>query len=95
MLLTQTYSLNALPPREVIYQRQCRFKEHCKKLGIPNPYSVKEIIEADRRWQKLHKNAVPPLMDIARNNIDFDGKQISISLQGAQNIEMEDVDFSF
>ncbi|MCP5105078.1 MAG: hypothetical protein GY950_16945, partial [bacterium] len=38
-----------------------RFVEHCKKLGIPNPYSFKEIFDADGRWNKLQKFAVPSL----------------------------------
>lgn len=97
MLLTETYSLNTDPPREVIYDRQCRFKEHCKKLGIPNPYSVKEMMAADKRWQTLHKNAVPPLTELAANTAEPAGEQNPAQLLDARNIEkeMEDVSFNF
>lgn len=68
MLLTQTWQLNAVPEREVIYERACRFRNHCIKIGIPNPYSVTEIYQADERWKALHKNSVPSLIDIQKCN---------------------------
>ncbi len=66
MLLTQTWTLNTEPSREVVYDRACRFRNYCKKLGIPNPYSVTEIYQADERWKQLHKNAVPSIIDIQK-----------------------------
>jgi radical SAM superfamily enzyme YgiQ (UPF0313 family) len=95
MLLTQTYVLNEQPSREIIYQRQCRFREHCKKLGIPNPYSVKEIRDADQRWKALHKNAVPPLMDFMDGKISRDEIKDVSRVVPARNTVVEDVDFSF
>lgn len=95
MLLTQTYSLNDEPSRQVNYERQCRFKEHCKKLGIPNPYSVKEIIAADRRWQQLHKNAVPPLMDLNNENHDLEANKNVAPLLLARDTEAGEVEFNF
>lgn len=72
ILRFQTWLLDCEPPREVIYERTSRFVAHCKKLGIPNPYSMQEMYEADQRWQKLHKNAVPFLIDFKNkdNNIN-------------------------
>ena len=64
MLLTQTWILNSEPKREVIYDRLRRFAKHCKDLSVPNPYSLKDIDEADERWVDLHKNAVPPLTEL-------------------------------
>lgn len=64
MLSFQTYILDEEPCREVTYQRVNRFVEHCNKLEIPNPYTMKDIYEADERWKKLHKNAVPSLLDL-------------------------------
>ncbi|MCP4157343.1 MAG: amino acid adenylation domain-containing protein, partial [bacterium] len=64
MLMFQTWSLDCEPSREVAYQRSCRFNSHCRKLGIPNPYSMYEIYRADERWKKLHPNAVPPFLEI-------------------------------
>jgi radical SAM superfamily enzyme YgiQ (UPF0313 family) len=63
MLITRTWSLDGEPSREETYKRMCRFVTHCRKLGIPNPYSLKEIYQADERWKKLKKNAVPSLVN--------------------------------
>ena len=51
------------PEREETFRRIHRFEAHCRKLGIPNPYSYHLHVKADERWKKLHKNAVPPIMD--------------------------------
>jgi len=63
MLMVQTWIMEGEPSREEIYQRVNRFVQHCRELNIPNPYSLHDIYEADKRWTKLHKNAVPPIMD--------------------------------
>jgi radical SAM superfamily enzyme YgiQ (UPF0313 family) len=64
MLQVQTWEMKGCEPvREVIYDRVNRFVEHCYKLGIPNPYSEKEIYDADIRWKRLHENAVPALAE--------------------------------
>ncbi len=65
MLITQTWILND-PPREVVYERLNRFACHIKRLGIPNPFSLHEIIEADERWKKVQKNATPSLLEFKR-----------------------------
>jgi hypothetical protein len=63
LLVLQTWYLaDSSPGREEIYRRMARFVEHCRQLGIPNPYSWQEIHRADQRWQKLHPMAVPPLV---------------------------------
>jgi radical SAM superfamily enzyme YgiQ (UPF0313 family) len=61
LLVFDSWTLDIEPMREVAYERMHRFVRHCKQLGIPNPYSLKEIFDADRRWKKLQKFAVPPL----------------------------------
>ncbi|MGE5342749.1 MAG: B12-binding domain-containing radical SAM protein [Candidatus Omnitrophota bacterium] len=61
MLIFDNWTLDVEPRREEAYDRMHRFVAHCKKLGIPNPYTLKEIFDADRRWQKLQKFAVPTL----------------------------------
>lgn len=63
MLLIQTWVLDTDPPREEAYKRMNRFTQQCKRLGIPNPYSMFEIHKADQRWKKLHKNAVPSIAE--------------------------------
>jgi radical SAM superfamily enzyme YgiQ (UPF0313 family) len=63
MLLLQTWVLQGEPTREETYQRMNRFSEHCKKLGVPNPYTLQEIYKADERWKRLHRNAVPSIVE--------------------------------
>jgi radical SAM superfamily enzyme YgiQ (UPF0313 family) len=68
ILMVQTWILKeSEPQREEIYRRVNRFVQHCHRLGIPNPYSWHDIYQADQRWQKLHKNAVPPLAQFQQN----------------------------
>ncbi|MGO4294301.1 B12-binding domain-containing radical SAM protein [Chitinophaga sp. RAB17] len=77
MLQVQTWEMQGCEPvREEIYRRVNRFVEHCYKLGIPNPYSEKEIYDADVRWKRLHANAVPALVEFRNKEIiinDFSG----------------------
>lgn len=96
MLITQSYSLNSYPTREIIYERGCRFKEHCKKLGIPNPYSLRELLEADRRWQKIQPNAVPSIMELNKNPGKYleENKNI-VRIFTARNTHSKSVDFDF
>lgn len=77
MLITQTWILDeGEPNRDVTYQRLNRFIQHLKKLGIPNPYSMPEIIRADKRWVKTHKNAVPPIIDFMGSDYIDECKRI-------------------
>ncbi len=62
MLIIDKWGVSGEPSREEIFRRVSRFVQRCNELGIPNPYSINEIHQADARWQRLHKNAVPPLM---------------------------------
>ncbi len=78
------------PSREETFKRVHRFEAHCKKLGIPNPYSYREHMEADQRWKKLHKNAVPPMADfLSRKKYIDENKNITIETF-AKNIRQED-----
>jgi radical SAM superfamily enzyme YgiQ (UPF0313 family) len=77
MLITQTWSLNREPSREETYKRINRFVQHCTRLGIPNPYSLYDISQADERWKKLHKNAVPSLLEFKNTgNYIHESKQV-------------------
>lgn len=71
-LLTETWTIECEPSWDVILERVRIFIEHCNnKLGIPTPYSMREICDADERWRQLHKNAVPPLIDFMyKSNIE-------------------------
>jgi radical SAM superfamily enzyme YgiQ (UPF0313 family) len=63
MLITRTWILSGEPSREITYRRLNRFIRHIRELGIPNPYNLKEMYEADERWKRLHKNAVPSIVE--------------------------------
>jgi radical SAM superfamily enzyme YgiQ (UPF0313 family) len=72
LLISQTWRLDMEPSREETYKRLNRFIAHCKELGVPNPYCLEDISQADDRWKKLHPNAVPPLLELRdkRNSIN-------------------------
>ncbi len=68
LLLSQYYLLDIEPLRAETIDRVQRFVRHCDTLGVPNPYTLKEINKADERWQKLHQNAVPPVLAFKDNH---------------------------
>jgi len=97
--MLETWVLDTPPSREETYKRLNRFVDHCKKLGIPNPYTLREIYEADERWKKLHPNAVPSLMDFlqAKNSgiISIaENKQVKPIVHG-KNIPQIEGDWEF
>jgi len=75
MLVTRTWVMDCEPSRETIFSRVNRFVRHCGKLGIPNPYSLNDIYEADERWKKLHKNAVPSIVELRNKDIYVDSDE--------------------
>lgn len=83
------------PSREETFDRMHRFEAHCKKLGIPNPYSYDQHVKADERWKRLHKNAVPPLMDFIAGNQFIDENQLIKNEAFARNMRKENDDFGF
>jgi radical SAM superfamily enzyme YgiQ (UPF0313 family) len=85
------------PSREEAFRRIHRFEAHCRKLGIPNPYSYHQHELADERWRKLHKNAVPPLLDFTRNKGKkyIDESQYVQEAVFANNIRQDEGDFDF
>ena len=90
MLLLQTWIMDCEPSREETYERVSRFTAHCQGLGIPNPYTLQEIHSADKRWKKLHKNAVPSLIDFTNENDDIqENKKVKI-LNAAQKRPIDD-----
>jgi hypothetical protein len=95
LLISQTWILNCEPSREERFKRLFRLTEHCKKLGIPNPYTIEEIYEADERWKNLHENAVPSLIEFQDRGVYIDENKYVKKLIPAQNIQMDDNDFMF
>jgi radical SAM superfamily enzyme YgiQ (UPF0313 family) len=93
-LIFRTWTLDLEPSREEIYERAARFSNHCQKIGIPNPYSLKEIKEADDRWKALHINAVPAMTDFADNRVTCEEKSkieayASVTYQETENLEFD------
>lgn len=83
------------PSREEAFRRVHRFEDHCRKLGIPNPYSYDAHIKADERWQKLHKNAVPPIMEFMRKEAAITENINIVPAAYAKNVRREDNGFEF
>lgn len=75
MLITQTWILDGQPSRRETYTRLHRFVEHAERLGIPNPYSLQDICRADDRWQRLHPNAGPPLLELQNGDVGIEERK--------------------
>jgi radical SAM superfamily enzyme YgiQ (UPF0313 family) len=97
MLVFQYYTpgKDMEPSREETFQRVHRLEAHCRKLGIPNPYSYNAHTEADKRWRRLHKNAAPPLLEFM-NYDKYINENINIKVPSmAKNTRKQDDDFEF
>ena len=92
-LITQTWVLDTLPTREEAYNRINRFVRHCNKLGIPNPYSLKDVYKADERWKKLHKNAVPSIVELKNQGLYLDENKQVKEFSFAENKWADDGDW--
>ncbi|MCP4155658.1 MAG: B12-binding domain-containing radical SAM protein, partial [bacterium] len=95
MLITQQWELLEEPTREERYSRVRRFAAHCTKLGIPNPYNLNEIHEADLRWKKLHKNAVPALEEFKERGVYIDENKRVKELNVVSHIIRHDDNWGF
>ncbi len=93
-LLIQAWDLDTEPSREERYERVNRFVEHCRRLGIPNPYSMREIHEADERWAALHKNAVPTITEFKKSCAIDENLSVTRLLEGHFSCD-EEGDFDF
>ena len=68
---------------------------HCRKLEIPNPYSVYDIYKADQRWKKLHENAVPAVVEFENSTGCInDNKNVKKPVL-VENTPEDEGDFSF
>lgn len=95
MIIIQTPMLNCDPSREEVYSRLNRFARHIEKLGIPNPYSIKDIYQADQRWKELHKNTVPSLMEFKNETVYIGESRRVKKIYSSQKKVMDEGDFSF
>lgn len=95
LLIIQQWSVDEPPDREERYRRVNRFARHCKKLGIPNPYSTREIHLADQRWKKLHKNAVPAVEEFKKKGVFIDENKRVREIERIQHVIQHDDDWGF
>jgi hypothetical protein len=95
MLILQSWAMDCKPSRQETYQRISRFVQHCSRLGIANPYSLYDISKADERWRKLHKNAVPPLLEFKNKEIRIDEAKKVKKIQYARNTNTQQIEFGF
>ena len=95
MLLVRTWILEPPPSRQETYDRLFRLRDHCTSLGIPNPYSIPEICQADERWHRLHKNAAPPLLDFKKQGNYLDECRRVKKILSAQIPQPDEGDFGF
>lgn len=93
MILEKTWTLNCAPLREEAYNRNQRFVERCKELGIPNPYSIQDHFKADERWERLHPNAVPSLLEFRDSGKYVDESKKIVSSSFARNMRKNEGDF--
>jgi len=93
MLMSQTWRLDCEPSWEETLSRVNRFVQHCQRLNIPNPYSLEDVNSADQRWEKLHPNAVPALIQLRDSNTYTDECQYVEKLSLADNPLQEDGDW--
>ncbi len=63
-LMLQTWYLDCMPARDVVFERVARFQKHCEDLHIPNPFFLYDFHKADERWKMLHETAVPSLAEL-------------------------------
>ncbi|MGD2090926.1 MAG: radical SAM protein [Candidatus Aminicenantes bacterium] len=95
MLLLETRVIRGEPSKRIMNERLFRFLEHCERLDIPNIYTIKEIKQADERWQSLHKNAVPSVIDFFERNQYIDECKQVKKIKVAQNTLQSNMDFCF
>jgi len=93
LLITRTWVLDEEPSRETAYNRINQFMQHCKKMGIPNPYTLNDVYQADERWKKLHKNAVPSVVELKNQDIYVNENRYVKDLSFAENKLKDDDDW--
>jgi len=76
-----------------VYTRFNRLMEHCRRLKIPNPYTVYDLYKADLRWKELHKNAVPSLVEFETGPIR--DTQFIKEILTVENLSEDKGDFNF
>ncbi len=93
-LLVKTWIQDCEPSREETIDRLNRFNKHIQRLGIPNPYTLFQLKEADERWQTLHENSVPALLEFQNRGAYIDEcKNVRKVYYLPQTLDDDDGDF--
>jgi len=96
MLILRAWTLDSEPSRQEAYKRMNRFVEHCNKLGVPNPYSLKETYSADERWKKIQKNAVPPFVEFTKGTRICENKEAKRLIPAKEKPNLlDEIEFGF
>ncbi len=95
LLVSLPKTLDLEPPRQEAFRRMNRFVNFCRKLEIPNPYTMREFHQADNRWQTLHRNAVPALVDFENTDRRIDENKYITEPVAARSALPDDGDFGF
>jgi len=94
-LFIETQIMDSYPSREETVKRLNRFDQHIRKLGIPNPYSLYQLNLADKRWKKLHENAVPSVIQFKDKQQHIDECRYVEKIVHLQKSFEDDGDFGF
>jgi hypothetical protein len=95
MLIYQTWFVDEKPQREEMYNRIFRFVAHCKKMGINTPWSLNDVNKQDQRWKRLHKNAVPSILELINKDVYVEECKRVSKLYFAQDVQQDDGEFDF
>ena len=95
LLIYQTWIVNGSPSREEMYRRVNRFVRHCKRLGISLPWSLHDVNKSDNRWKRLHKNAVPSVLELSKKGIYINECRDVKQYLAAQDTIEDDGEFDF
>lgn len=96
LLMIRAWILDVEPSREETRKRMNRFVEHCTKLGIPNPYSLKDTYKADERWKRIQKNATPSLVEFSKGTHICENLEVKRLVFAKEKSKQSDaIDFGF
>ncbi len=95
MLILRQWILDLEPSRGERYRRVNRFVRHIEKLGIPDINNLQDLYQADLRWQKLHENAVPPLVEFKKTGCYIDENKRIKQKSAAHSSLSHDGDWGF
>lgn len=94
-LICTRWKIDLEPNRNTVFERLLRFVKHCDKLGIKNPYYSYEKYNADLRWKRLHKNAVPSTLELDSHNFTDTVRGIEDRIEAAIIKDDSNGDFAF